>query len=103
MFIRVASKSDARSIYDIHTSAIKEICAKYYSEEATKAWITRQYVGRYLKPIEKEEIFVVVDGTVKDGDQLQQVTGFGHLSNQFDDESHINVTSEQGLWYEIYC
>lgn len=92
MSIRVAVESDANDIYAVHTSSIREICSRHYTDEQIKAWISRQSVDRYLKYILKAEIVVVLDD--QDGGR---VTGFAHLSSQLEDESQPTTTVDQGL------
>ena len=91
MSIRLAEASDASDIYSVHTSSIRQICAKYYTGEEIDAWISCQTKDRYLVYIGKREMMVVDD----DG----EVQGFGHLSQQLDDQSTTVAEEEKGVYY----
>ena len=79
--IRLASKEDAQSIYEVHTSAIRELCSSHYSQEEIKQWTGRQELGKYLSLISKEAITVVVLN--------DQVVGFGNIERHSDDTGEI--------------
>ena len=69
--IRTASKDDAESIYNLHTSSIHELCSTHYSEDEIRQWIDRQSLKKYQSFIERGVIFV--------GVIIDQIVGFGHL------------------------
>ncbi len=69
--LSLAKEEDVQHIYEVHTSAIQEICSSHYSPQKINGWISGQTVDSYLTYIRKEVVYV---GVIKD-----QVVGFGRL------------------------
>lgn len=44
--ICVACEGDAESIYDVHTSSIRELCRTHYNEEDIREWINQTNLGK---------------------------------------------------------
>ncbi len=79
--MRLACGADAQSIYEIHTSAIQELCSSHYNQEEIKQWAGRQKLAKYQSLIDKEAIAV---GVLND-----QVVGFGNIEHYADDTGEI--------------
>ena len=79
--VRIACKGDAQSIYNVHTSSIRELCNSHYNQEEIKQWAGRQRLTKYQSLIDKEAIAV---GVVDD-----QVVGFGNIEHYRDDTGEI--------------
>lgn len=74
--IRRAVPEDAPAIYDVHLSAITNVCALAYSPEEIAGWIAGKSAPGYLPSIETHDFFVA---TV-----AGRVVGF----SEFDPETH---------------
>lgn len=79
--IRLAREGDDQSIYDVHTSAIRELCSTHYNKEEIKQWSGRQKLAKYQSFIDKEAITVSVLN--------DQIVGFGNIERYADDTGEI--------------
>ena len=72
--VRVATREDCQTLYNIHTSAIRQLCSTHYGREEIKEWAGRQNVERYKSLVIDEKIMVgVLDGeVVAFGDSRQE-------------------------------
>ena len=94
MAIRLANLSDASDIHNVHTSSIREICSKFYTEEEIKSWVSRQHEDRYKDFIKRKEIIVADNGV--------EVQGFGHLSERIDDKNRTSDDSQKGKMKQLF-
>jgi GNAT superfamily N-acetyltransferase len=62
MLIRAAVPSDVEEIFEVHTSAIREVCAAVYDPAQIHAWTCRKRPEGYLEPIAQHPFFVAVEG-----------------------------------------
>lgn len=88
--MRLACGGDAQFIYDIHTSAIRELCSSHYSQEEIKQWAGRQRLEKYQSLIDMEALAVALLN--------DQVVGFGNIERYADDTSEIS-----GLYVSPRC
>lgn len=71
MEIRQAAQTDRQQILEVHTSAIRELCAGHYTAAEVAAWAGRLQEDSYERVIREHEFLVAVDADV--------VVGFGQL------------------------
>ena len=69
--IRAARIDDAESMWRVHTTSIRELCAGWYTEDEIAVWTARLQPEAYRRAIEAH-VMVVAE---RDGD----VVGFGEL------------------------
>jgi N-acetylglutamate synthase-like GNAT family acetyltransferase len=69
--IRAARLEDAETVWHVHITSIRELCAGWYTEEEITVWTGRLEPGAYRRAIEAH-VMVVAE---RDGD----VVGFGEL------------------------
>lgn len=79
--VRAALAEDIQSIYDVHTSAIQELCSTHYSQEEVKQWAGRQNLTKYQSIIDKEGMAV--------GVLSNKIVGFGNTERYTDDTVEI--------------
>jgi len=76
MKIRQAVQTDRQQILEVHTSAIRELCAEHYTAAELAAWSGRLQEDSYERVIREHEFLVAVDADVVVGfGQLDVVTG----------------------------
>ena len=68
--IQQATAEDANQIHELHTSSVKALCTGHYSLEQIAGWLKNRTPQGYLPGIEREEMFVVLEG--------ERIVGFGH-------------------------
>jgi ribosomal protein S18 acetylase RimI-like enzyme len=68
--IRNAIAADADQIHELHTRSVRELCKGHYTPEQINEWLRNRSPDRYLPGIERNEMFVAVEGTM--------IVGFGH-------------------------
>ena len=56
--IRFAEPEDAPNLYQLHTAAIRTVCAHYYAPEIIDGWLLGRSPAGYLPPIARRAIFV---------------------------------------------
>ena len=56
--IRQARPGDAPRLHELHTAAVRTLCAKHYSSEILDGWLLDRRPDGYLLPIERGAIFV---------------------------------------------
>lgn len=62
--MRSLQPEDAQAVFDLHTRAITEVCAKHYSPEAITAWVGGRTPEGYLRNQSRGENFhVAVNAT----------------------------------------
>jgi len=63
--IRHARPGDASRLHEVHTAAVRTLCADYYPAEILDGWLLNRSADGYLPPIERGAIFVAErDSTV---------------------------------------
>ncbi len=67
--IRRAGPGDAARLHELHTAAVRRICALHYAPEIIGGWLCNRTPAGYLPEIDRGAIFVVDD----DG----RIVGFG--------------------------
>jgi GNAT superfamily N-acetyltransferase len=70
--IRRATPDDVARLHELHTAAVREICAPHYAPEVIDSWLANRGPHGYLAPIEREELFVV--------EQETRIVGFGEAT-----------------------
>ena len=76
MKIRPAKQTDRPQILEVHTSAIRELCAQHYTAAEIAAWSGRPQEGSYERVIRERKFLVAADADVVVGfGQLDVVTG----------------------------
>jgi len=73
--IRLAMYEDCPSLYNIHTSAIRQLCSTHYNGEEISQWAGRQNVERYKALVSEEKIVVGVSAG-------GEVVAFGNLRRE---------------------
>src|SRR5688572_2476474 len=71
MRIRPAEQTDRQQILEVHTSAIRELCAQHYTAAEIAAWSGRLREDSYDRVIRERKLLVAVEADV--------VVGFGQL------------------------
>jgi N-acetylglutamate synthase-like GNAT family acetyltransferase len=56
--IRQAHRGDAPRLHELHTVAVRALCADHYAPEILDAWLSSRTPEGYLPPIERGAIFV---------------------------------------------
>ena len=56
--IRQARPEDAPCLHQLHTAAVRALCANHYSVEVLDGWLLNRSPDGYLPPIERGAIFV---------------------------------------------
>jgi GNAT superfamily N-acetyltransferase len=67
--IRSARVEDAQCIHDLHTSAVRALCAPHYAPAVVEGWLANRSPKGYLRGIESGATFVA--------EMKSQVVGFG--------------------------
>lgn len=76
MKIRPGEQTDRQQILEVHTSAIRELCAQHYTAAEIAAWSGRLQEGSYERVIRERKFLVAVAADVVVGfGQLNTVTG----------------------------
>jgi GNAT superfamily N-acetyltransferase len=68
--IRVATRSDAPALYQVHQQAVRVLCASYYSAAVIARWMEKRTVEGYYPALDQGVMVVYEAG--------DQVIGFGH-------------------------
>jgi ribosomal protein S18 acetylase RimI-like enzyme len=56
--LRQARREDATRLHELHTAAVRSLCAPHYSPEIIDGWLQNRGPNGYLPPIERGAIFV---------------------------------------------
>ena len=56
--IRPARREDAPRLHELHTAAVRSLCAPHYSPEIVEGWLKGRNPQGYLSPIERGAMFV---------------------------------------------
>lgn len=56
--IRIADAGDAPYLYQLHTAAVRTICARHYPPEIIDGWLLGRTPAGYLPPIAHQAIFI---------------------------------------------
>jgi predicted N-acetyltransferase YhbS len=67
--IRTARTDDAARLHELHTAAVRQLCAPHYAPGVIDGWLANRSPAGYLPEIERANIFVVEHGA--------RVVGFG--------------------------
>jgi predicted N-acetyltransferase YhbS len=67
--IRTATPDDAARLHELHTAAVRQLCAPHYAPEVIEGWLVNRAPAGYLPEIECAQIFVV--------EHDARVVGFG--------------------------
>jgi len=70
--LRQARREDAPRLHELHTAAVRSLCAPYYSPEIIDGWLHNRNPNGYLSPIERGAIFVAEENA--------RVVGFGETA-----------------------
>ena len=70
--IRTATPDDAVRLHELHTAAVREICAPHYAPDIIKGWLANRTPAGYLAEIERAAIFVV--------EHEGRIVGFGEAA-----------------------
>lgn len=63
--LRQAQSTDARHLHELHTAAVRTLCAQHYPAEILDGWLLNRTPDGYLVPIDRGAIFVAQsDSTV---------------------------------------
>ena len=82
MSIRRATDQDRQGIWIVHVRAIREVCARAYSEAQVTSWAGRLSPASYVAAV-RERVLVVFE-------DASSITGFGQL-NQASGETEAVV------------
>jgi putative acetyltransferase len=61
LVVRRARDEDAQAVFEVHTRAIREVCASHYSAAEVEAWASRRPAGSHVTAIRSREFFVATD------------------------------------------
>jgi len=61
--IRSATVEDAQRIHELHTAAVRLLCAPHYAPEIVEGWLAHRSAQAYLRGIASGAMFVAVAGS----------------------------------------
>jgi len=70
--IRAAGPRDGARLHELHTAAVRRICAPHYAPEIIDGWLSNRTPEGYLPEIDRGAIFVVEDE--------RRIVGFGEAA-----------------------
>jgi GNAT superfamily N-acetyltransferase len=71
--IRQANCGDAPRLHELHTAAVRRLCAGHYSKEILDGWLLNRSADSYLPPLQRGAIFVA--------ERDETVLGFGEAAS----------------------
>ena len=72
VIIRQARREDAPRLHELHSAAVRSLCASHYSPEIIDGWLQNRHPDGYLPPIERGVMFVAEMGA--------RIIGFGEAA-----------------------
>jgi len=73
--IRTATPDDAARLHELHTAAVRQLCAPHYAPDIIDGWLANRTPSGYLEAIERAAIFVV--------EHEGRIVGFGEAAAGF--------------------
>ena len=73
--IRTATPDDAARLHELHTAAVRQLCAPHYTPDIIDGWLANRTPSGYLPAIERAAIFVV--------EHEGRIVGFGEADAGF--------------------
>lgn len=96
--IRRAQDQDSQAIFEIHTRAIRKVCASHYSATQLEAWASHRQLGSHLSAIRSRYFLVASDGF--------RILGFGQLDLASGEMEAVYVNPDalrQGVGSLLLC
>jgi putative acetyltransferase len=87
LLVRAATAGEADAIYDVHVTAIREVCGPFYGADQIAAWTANKEPRGYLEPIAKQVFLVAV---VDD-----EVVGFAELAKEVGEVRAVYVRPDR--------
>jgi GNAT superfamily N-acetyltransferase len=72
---RTATLADAARLHELHTAAVRQLCAPHYAPDIIDGWLANRTPSGYLQAIERAAIFVV--------EHAGRIVGFGEADAGF--------------------